>query len=116
MSAPLPEAVERALALLDTEVVDGANGPRAVLYGVEELRAAVAAALADATRASVERRAAFLGVEALREELGEARRVVDAAVAWAEAPSFDNATTSALLDAVADYQYWAAKRGTGGVS
>lgn len=47
MTAPtLPPEVENALSLLETEIVPGAYGPRVVLYGVEELRAAIAAAIA----------------------------------------------------------------------
>ena len=38
----LPEAVESAIAMLDTEIVPRGAGAYVTLYGVEELRAAIA--------------------------------------------------------------------------
>lgn len=41
----LPEAVESAIAMLDTEIVPRGAGAYVTLYGVEELRTAIAAAI-----------------------------------------------------------------------
>lgn len=50
----LPEAVESAIAMLDTEIVPRGAGAYVTLYGVEELRAAIAAAIAAAIEAERE--------------------------------------------------------------